>query len=316
MTLQVISAHSLPDRAELNYHAGTATRSAARSVIVVHSGIQFSDEQADMLTAMFLLITCTIGDCKLSGIRLTLNCLASEIMQFMTTGRATLKSMEVVGGDFCKTKIERVTLICLCLVPWIEGNTSAAMYEDKQNLYNVYNCSKCDNWYHKYCLKYCNIKPPKRNAHFVCPECETPSTVAWHHENFINTCTADNFLTILLLYCRQNEKFIDTCLGCSEAEDTLKASIRLMLQGKINEGKRVILSFVSSCINLPLLGQQYNFHGTEYNMFLCLFSHVWKIIIRQRCISPHCPGNNQEVVRHSAAFTFTTMEYHLRSRYK
>ena len=113
--VQVISAYSLPDRAELNYHAGTATRSAARSVIVVHAGIQFCDEQADLITAMFLLIACTISDCRLSGVRLTIDCLATEVMQFMTTGQAALQSMKIVDGDFCKKKIEQVALIMLLL---------------------------------------------------------------------------------------------------------------------------------------------------------------------------------------------------------
>ena len=52
--LQIISAYTKPDTAELNYHAGTAARSLARSVIVSHSGVQFCDMKADEITAVLL----------------------------------------------------------------------------------------------------------------------------------------------------------------------------------------------------------------------------------------------------------------------
>lgn len=53
--IQVISTYSLPDTAELNYHAGTALRSKVRSIHAVHSGVQFCDKQAEQLTAFLLL---------------------------------------------------------------------------------------------------------------------------------------------------------------------------------------------------------------------------------------------------------------------
>ena len=64
----------------------------------------------------------------------------------------------------------------------------------------------------------------------------------------MNTCTSDNILTILLLHCQQNHKFLNT-IGDSEIEKTLKAGIALMLSGKMYEGKTIILKFVQSQLN-------------------------------------------------------------------
>ena len=104
----------------------------------------------------------------------------------------------------------------------------------------------------------------------------------------MNTCTSDNILTILLLHCQQNHKFLNT-IGDSEIEKTLKAGIALMLSGKMYEGKTIILKFVQSQLNFDYSENMFNCYGNEFNKFLCLLRHVWKIYICQRCTSPHCP---------------------------
>jgi len=85
---------------------------------------------------------------------------------------------------------DTVQLYCYCQTPWVDGSTSAAIYGNAQRDYNMHNCSKCDNWFHKYCLIACSIAIPKQNADFVCNARITSM-------EFTNTCTSDNFLIIL-----------------------------------------------------------------------------------------------------------------------
>ena len=60
-----------------------------------------------------------------------------------------------------------------------------------------------------YCFKLCGIKILKRNDDFICSDCSLPTTIPWIHPFYINTCTSDNFLTIVLLYCHQNPDFLN-----------------------------------------------------------------------------------------------------------
>ena len=53
---QVASVYAAPDIMELNYHAGTACRTVAQSVVTEHAGVRFyGSEIADAITAVLLI---------------------------------------------------------------------------------------------------------------------------------------------------------------------------------------------------------------------------------------------------------------------
>jgi hypothetical protein len=56
--VEVISTYSVPDRNELNYHAGASCRSTSRVVRTIQPGVQFCDENADIITAVLLYMAC------------------------------------------------------------------------------------------------------------------------------------------------------------------------------------------------------------------------------------------------------------------
>ena len=58
-----------------------------------------------------------------------------------------------------------------------------------------------------------------KKTNFVCMHCEIPDSLPWHYEQYSNTCTVDNFMTIMLLYARQNPTFLSK-FGASEVEIT------------------------------------------------------------------------------------------------
>ena len=54
-----LSLYAEPDFLELNYHAGTACRTVAQSVVTKHVGVKFYDpEIADAIMAVFLISLC------------------------------------------------------------------------------------------------------------------------------------------------------------------------------------------------------------------------------------------------------------------
>ena len=73
------------------------------------------------------------------------------------------------------------------------------------------------------------------------------------YHGYTNTCTSDNFLTTLLLYCSQNSMFL-TMFGLSEAEQALKSGVSTMLTGDIYKGKTTILDFIHSKLTLKRTG--------------------------------------------------------------
>ena len=152
----------------------------------------------------------------------------------------------------------------------------------------------------------------------------------WSHTEFTNTCTSDNFLTILLLYCQQYPKFLLSYVGstsdnfltilllyCQQypkfllsyvgstaIETALKASIALMKKGNINEGKSLILKEAYARLNYGRsCDRKLNCYGSENGAFLCIFSHVWKMQVEQKCTSPYCPNNNAVVTRFQTTFS-------------
>lgn len=183
-----------------------------------------------------------------------------------------------------------MSLICYCLTSWVEGSTSCAIYGSKQKEFMAYSCIEYDNWYHKHCLKTCNVRIPGRFEDFICSYCKIPSTIQWSHNEYTDTCTSDNILTIFLLHCKQNPNFLNA-MGETEIEHVLKAGLSLMVSRKIYEGKTVILKHVQSQLNLPMtLSGKYDCLGTEFCKFLCLFRHIWKTTISLECKSSHCPS--------------------------
>ena len=271
----------------------------------LHLGVQCceDDDTAEVVAGILLLYVCKYPSEDLCKVRVGLDDSLLQLYNVLDNNFELLDTVTTTStSEFCKSQVDRVQLYCYCLTPWIEGTTSFAIYGDKQKDYNVYNCSGCDNWYHKCCLAACHIPIPKRKADYLCKNCEIPATVQRNHDGFINTCTSDNFLTVLLLHCKQYDNFLLSEMGCSTVEDTLKAAITLMMKGKIYEGKTVFLQMLSSAVNLPYDHQRYDCYGGENDKCLCLFTHIWKVVVKQRCTSLHCPANNAEVTKYLSSF--------------
>ena len=265
-----MSTYVEPDTAELNYHAGTATCSLAQCVTTFHAGVEFVDDhETDVVTAILLIISCLIPTQDLSKICIDHGIASKLLLDFLNDINIDQHLTKQISlKQFSKPRTETVKLYCFCLTPWIDGSTSAAMYENEQKEFNAYHCSKCDDWFHKHCLKKCKIVIPRRNTHFVCTRCSIPATIPWQHHEFTNTCTADNFLTIVLLHCNQNLQFISN-IGNSEMEKNLKAAILLMQKGSIKEGKSLILKAVQARLNFQYSNGKYNFYGSEHIAPFC-----------------------------------------------
>ena len=90
-------------------------------------------------------------------------------------------------------------------------------------------------------------------------QCDIPDSLRWHHDIYTNTCTVDNFLTIMLLFAKQTPTFLSKFVA-NEIEN-LKSSLLLMLKGKLQEGKTSILQYFHSRLNLELVPR-----GTKYNL--------------------------------------------------
>ena len=68
---QVVSVYTEPDIMELNYHAGTACRTVAQSVVTEHVGVRFyGSEIADAITAVLLISICMDGGMNLAKVNL------------------------------------------------------------------------------------------------------------------------------------------------------------------------------------------------------------------------------------------------------
>jgi hypothetical protein len=87
----------------------------------------------------------------------------------------------------------------------------------------------------------CGIDAPKRNQDFACPSCTIPATIQWQNDHYINTCTSDNIMTIIHVYCQEHDNFLKyIVIGYSEAETSLKASLGCMLHGSGKESCWII----------------------------------------------------------------------------
>ena len=277
----------------------------------IHVGVQSSKEnaKAEIITAVLLLHICKQPDTDLGKLCIDLvKGLPQLFSVLQQDDTGTVNGISQVKKDYRGKAEEMVQLFCYCQTPWVDGSTSAALYGNSQRDFNMYNCSKCDNWFHKYCLSACDITIPKRNADFFCSACTVPESLPWMHNEYTNTCTSDNFLTILSLHCKQYKSFLDT-FGDSEAENSLKAAIVLMNKGKLDEGKTLFLHLLQSRLNLTISQEnnlKYDCFGGENNRCLCLFTHIWKLVIKLKCTSEHCPNHNTEVTKYPSTFSFSS----------
>ena len=244
----------------------------------------------DVLLAGLLYFICSSPDNNLSNVRYNTSLLKSELITFLSDEDSVLCfTYQEETRPFCKTNHEEVPLYCLCKSPWIEGTTSKAIYGKIQKEFNSHACAKCSNWFHKYCLRICGITPPKRTHDFICQDCRIPSTIPWSHPLYVNTCTSDNILTIILLHCKQCNGFLEK-LGTSTIEKVLKTGIKEMLDGNFQNGKTIILDYLRSVITLDKCGNSFNCFGSEYSHCLILFRHIWKLSMSLKCNSPYCPN--------------------------
>ncbi len=253
------------------------------SVLVEHSGVQFVENDEDILLAALLLISCHKPTQELSRVRYQMKVLKKELNQFMN-GIIDCFSFACEPGSFCKSKSDNVPLICICRTPWIEGSTSKAVYREKQKQFNSHRCCTCQGWFHHYCLSMYHVDVPKISQDFICPNCKIPPTIPWHNRKYRNTCTSDNFLNTILIHSMQNPKFLE-CLGSSEAEHVLKVVIHDFIKSNVESGKTRFLDYVKSIVS----GLQYDCFGSEYEQCLQVFKSVWRLELCLECSSPHCP---------------------------
>ena len=144
-------------------------------------------------------------------------------------------------------------------------------------------------------LKKCKTSIPRRTAPFVHTRCSITATIPWQHHEFTNTCIVDNFLTIILLHYNQNLQFISN-LGNGKMEKSLKAAIMLRQKSSIREGKSLFLRAVQAQLNFQYNNGKYDCYGSECSSLLCLFSPIWKLVVEQKCMSPHCPQKNIPII--------------------
>ena len=248
------------------------------------SGVQFSSGgEEDIILAGLVYHFCTYPQLDVSNVRVNITEFSQQLMAFVT-GESTTLTIQYSEIPFCKTVDETVDVYCLCRTPWIEGTTSLAIYgSKKQKNFNMHMCCKCEQWFHKYCLSLCHLQLPKRNQDYVCPGCKNPKTIPWIHPNYTNTCTSDNILTILLVYCQQYRDFLKS-FNSNEAEDSLKSAMKVMLNGNIVQGKTVMLDYIRSRYPLKHIGgTMYDCFGSEYEMFLRAFRHVHMLSTSKQC---------------------------------
>jgi len=301
---------------ELNYHAGTACRTLAQLVLTVHTGVQYFDHKStDVITAVLLIAVCMNERLDLAKVDLDIQAASQYLHNFVSLKNddiTTLK-LSIKAEEFHQSKTDSVNLYCFCLTAWIDGSTSKAIYGQTQKEYKAYQCSNCKDWFHKACLVKLDITLPKHNAEFICSRCTIPVTIQWNHKEFTNTCTSDNFLTILLLYCQQYPKFT-SYLGNNEIENCLKASLSLMKKHRIDEGKSLILKLVHTRLNFTRADSgKLNCYGTEESAFLCLFSHVWKLQVQQQCTSTFCPVKNRVKTGYQTTFSLPKLSSNIQN---
>lgn len=133
-----------------------------------------------------------------------------------------------------------------------------------------------------------------------------PATVPWSHPKYTNTCTCDNFLTIILLQCQQDHQFCNK-FGTSPSELALKGALSLMLNGDMENGKSVILDYINSVIGFSKNGPLFDCYGSEYDKCLKAFDNVWRLYMSLKFLSKFCPSNKSKRFVKSYSFQSPTI---------
>ena len=79
-----MSTYAQPDTAELNYHASTITPSLEQCIITIHTGVQYVDDhEADVVTAILLIISCLTPTQDLSKICINHGTVSKFLIDFL-----------------------------------------------------------------------------------------------------------------------------------------------------------------------------------------------------------------------------------------
>ena len=97
-----------------------------------------------------MLVACKFHMQDLEKVRIDTDSSKCDILNFMKAGDVSVGlKFETAKIGYCKTIANKVTSICICNTPWIEGSTSTAVYGEMQEEFNAHNCLKCNEWYHE-----------------------------------------------------------------------------------------------------------------------------------------------------------------------
>lgn len=114
---------------ELNYHAGTACRTVAQSVVTEHVGVRFYGfEIADAITAVLLISICMDGGLNLAKVNLDTQATLQYLQHFLSMTTVTTLRVCTEPKEFSSSRVDKVDLHCFCLTAWIDGSTSQAIY--------------------------------------------------------------------------------------------------------------------------------------------------------------------------------------------
>ena len=111
----------MPDKSELNYHASTATRCFKRSLVITHSGVQFSDEEADLLTVAFLVVTCSSPYLELSHLCFDVKILKDEIIGIVSNKTDVVSFTVAIMVHTAKQKKWQLICFAFATPPGLKG---------------------------------------------------------------------------------------------------------------------------------------------------------------------------------------------------
>ena len=98
---------------------------SVESFIARHSGVQFSDDNEDIVLAAILSHLCLFPHIQdVTTIRCNEECVIEDLLHNKYPKQST---SHTDGLSFSETQDEVVELHCLCPSPWIEGSTSKAI---------------------------------------------------------------------------------------------------------------------------------------------------------------------------------------------
>ncbi|XP_069103185.1 uncharacterized protein [Argopecten irradians] len=101
-----------------------------------------------------------------------------------------------------------------------------------------------------------------------------------------NTCTIDNFLTIMYITHLDNPSLFTDCNRQNPILNTLLNSLHLMSTGNFADAKATWLTMVKE---RSLREKVINLYGEEDEMFAGIFNKTVQTMIKEKCSSPSCP---------------------------